>query len=209
MPNTKFIVIYDTYCGWCYGAHPVLDALVNSGAEVETYHRYLFQGYNAHRMADGFGVQAARMDARIGQMSGQEFSEAYMTNILGSKTEVLESGLTAQAAALAHGKGPKVELAVAARLQKLRYVDGVSATDRDAIVAALIAEGFSEADAARIGTKELAAEAAALAETAADYLAQVHAGGVPTILKLTEEGAQVISPTDFMSNPAAIVKLAA
>jgi len=53
--SRRFTYIYDTYCGWCRGAHPVITALIESGAEVEMQHIHLFQGANAYRMADGFG----------------------------------------------------------------------------------------------------------------------------------------------------------
>ncbi|WP_282154123.1 hypothetical protein [Ruegeria atlantica] len=56
---TRFTYIYDTYCGWCYGAAPVIDALIESGADVTVMHRHLFQGANAYRMGDGFRIRSA------------------------------------------------------------------------------------------------------------------------------------------------------
>ena len=29
--SRRFTYIYDTYCGWCRGAHPVIAALIESG----------------------------------------------------------------------------------------------------------------------------------------------------------------------------------
>ena len=143
MEDPKFIVIYDTYCGWCYGAAPIFDALVAAGAEVEALHLNLFRGPRAYRMAEGKGAQVLEADRRISALTGQPFSQKYIGNVVLSATEVLESSLTAQAAALVHGKGAKHEFALRARLEKARYVDGISASDRSAVVAALLAIGLT------------------------------------------------------------------
>lgn len=207
MSDIKFVIVYDTYCGWCYGAHPVFDALVNSGADVETYHRHLFQGANAHRMADGFGAQAETYDARIGEMSGQPFSEDYVNNILRSDSEVLESKLTAQAAHLIRERGAKAELDLAARLQKQRYVEGVSAANRDMVVAALIAEGVSPEAAERIGSKGLAAETESSTQKAIAWMEAVGGQGVPTVVMINGDTTTAIDASRYMGNSQAITAL--
>lgn len=208
MSKTKFIIVYDTYCGWCYGAHPVFNALVESKADVETYHRHLFQGANAHRLADGFGAQAEKHDVRIGQMSGQPFSRTYVENILRSDSEVLDSSLTAQAAHLIRERGAKAELALAARLQKERYVDGVSAADLDAVVSALVAKGVTVDIAERIGTRELAAETAATTAKAIEWMNAVGGQGVPTIVMIKDDGMTSVDASAYLGRPAEIVALA-
>ncbi|PRY74398.1 putative protein-disulfide isomerase [Yoonia maritima] len=209
MSNKSFVVIYDTYCGWCYGAAPVLDALVSSDAKVELLHRQLFSGPNAHRMADGFGKQAERVDAHIEELTGQPFSQAYVENILRSKSEVLNSELTAQAAALVHDKGAAAELKLAAWLQKLRYVDGVSAADRPALVKALVAEGVAEAEAEQLGTARLKAKADAVSARAVTLSAQYGAQGVPTVLDISTGDAQIIDVSRYYDAPAQIRALTA
>jgi len=83
-------------------------------------------------MADGKGERILEADARIAAPSGRRFSQAYIDNIVLSDTEVLDSGYTAQAAALVHEQGAGREFAVRARLETARYVNGVSAADRAA-----------------------------------------------------------------------------
>ncbi len=209
MSNVKFIIVYDTYCGWCYGAAPVLEALAGSGADVEVLHRYLFKGANAHRMADGFGEYARRYDAEIARLTGRIFSQTYMDSVLGSETEVVESGLTAQAAALVHHKGPIAELSLAARLQHARYVDGVSAADRTSVVDALIREGVSRTEAERIGTAELAAEAADQAGRAEEIMMVGGARGVPAVFRIMGDRGEQISVSDYYRSPERILELAA
>lgn len=201
MPH--FTYIYDTYCGWCYGARSVIGALIDSGADVEVLHRHLFQGRNAYRMGDGFGRMAMQHDSRIAALSGQEFSDAYISNILETPDEVLESGLTARAAALVHDKGAKAEMALASRLQQARFVDGRSAADTAVIRDALADVGVS-ADLASATEK-----AGALSEQAQTLLAGYGLSGVPALLRHDTDGTKIINIGEFYRNPGRIAELAA
>jgi len=198
----KYTIIYDTYCGWCYGAAKALEALTQSDAAVEVLHRRLFHGRNAPRLADGFGRAAADMDARIGAMTDQPFSEAYYQNILMSKTEILDSGLTAQAAALVHDKGAQAELSLARWLQQARYVDGVSADDRDHIITALRLEGVSQESADRIGSAQLARQAELIAQRAEALQQKYGAAGVPTVLRHAAGKTELVDTAQFYARPA-------
>ncbi|MES0812662.1 DsbA family protein [Roseibium sp. SCPC15] len=207
---TRFTIVYDTYCGWCYGAHPVFAALLNSASRVEVLHRYLFQGVNAHRMADGFGAMAWSYDQRIASLTAQPFSQAYRDNVLGSEAEVLESGLTAQAAALVHGLGPGTELALAATLQKARYVEGKSTADREHVVAALVRHGIDGNEAEeKLGSRALRDAATKLAQQARHVMASVGAGGVPALI-LEQDGRRTsVDISRFFKEPETIRNLAA
>ncbi len=166
MSDKKTVIIYDTFCGWCYGAAPVFDAILDVGENVEVFHRHLFQGRAAPRMSEGKGEQILTLIPQVEALTGQTFSQSFKNKIARSPTEVLESGLSAQAAALEHDLGPAKEFAVRHRLETLHFGEGVSSNDRRAIISALIAEGVAPEEAERIGTPELAAEAAALASKA-------------------------------------------
>ncbi|WP_319520651.1 DsbA family protein [uncultured Martelella sp.] len=201
MPH--FTYIYDTYCGWCYGAEPVITALIESGAAVEVFHRHLFQGANAHRMGDGFGRMAMQYDRRIATLSGQEFSDTYISNILSAPDEVLESGLTARAAALIHDRGAKAEMALAARLQRDRFVNGRSAADKAAVTATLAEAGVT-ADLA-----DGAEKARAISEQAAALLARYGLSGVPALLRHDGDNTQIVNIGDFYQTPERIAAIAA
>jgi len=201
MSQAKYIIIYDTYCGWCYGAAPIFDALVESGADVEVLHRHLFQGRLAYVMSEGKGDQVIQADARIAELTGQTFSQTYIDNVVLSKTEVLKSAYTAQAAALVHGQGAELEFAVRHRIETARFVEGKSAANRDAIVAALIAEGVDAKDAQRIDTPELAEQAERLSQRAEELMTSVGSHGVPTILKVVGDTLELIDHTLFYGRP--------
>lgn len=200
--SPKFTYIYDTYCGWCRGAHPVIAALIESGAEVEMLHAHLFQGVNAHRMADGFGKVALAHDTRVAGLTGQDFDRRYIDSVLQSPTEVLDSTFTAWAAALVHNQGAHAEIKLARDLQNQRYIEGVSAQNRSAVETAL----------ARLGvTASLEDGAKAAAQTAAkarQTLASLNLGGVPQLIVDENGQRRVISIADFYKSPTAVTALA-
>ncbi|WP_342076990.1 DsbA family protein [Yoonia sp. SS1-5] len=207
MSDPKFTIIYDTYCGWCYGAAPVFDALVATGADVEVLHRHLFQGPLAYRMSEGKGALVLKADARIHALTGQEFSDVYKKNVVLSDTEILASHYTAQAAALVHAQGPAKEFALRQRLEKARYIDGVSAADRDAVVAALRAEDVPADQADQLGSADLAARAAVTTRKAESLMAQVGSQGVPTVLKTVGDTISQIDHSAFYGRPEDVASL--
>ncbi|MEL6411858.1 MAG: hypothetical protein AAGK67_17760 [Pseudomonadota bacterium] len=200
--SRRFTYIYDTYCGWCRGAHPVIAALIESGADVEMLHVHLFQGANAHRMADGFGKVALAHDMRVAGLTGQDFDQRYIDDVLGSPTEVLDSTFTAWAAALVHNQGARAEIKLARDLQNQRYLDGVSAQDREAVEAAMTGLGIS-------ASLENGAQAAAqTAARARQILESLNLGGVPQLIVEENGQHEVLSIADFYQSPKAVTALA-
>ncbi|WP_371170663.1 DsbA family protein [Aliiroseovarius sp. 2305UL8-7] len=199
-----FTIIYDTYCGWCYGAGPVLEALVHTG-KVELYHRYLFQGANAYRMGDGFGTQAAVIDARIHALTGQPFGKAYKRNILRSEDEVLESGLSAQAAYLIHDLGPEIELKLAQALQHGYFVEGRSTQDATFVAETLARLGLNSQ---RLGAADVVEGTRSRAADAEQISRLAGCQGVPTVLRHAET-TEIINLSEFYNSPTDISHLAA
>ncbi|WP_170417123.1 DsbA family protein [Ruegeria atlantica] len=200
---TRFTYIYDTYCGWCYGAAPVIDALIESGTDVTVMHRHLFQGANAYRMGDGFARMALQYDRRIEQLTGQTFSDAYVQDILGNPDEVLDSSLTAYAAAFVHDQGARAEMKLAHVLQRARYIDGVSAGNSEAVRNALIEFGMNHPlDEGRNHALQISAEAA-------NMQTQFGTPGVPTLLMQTNGGTTQVDISAYYTLPEEIAALAA
>lgn len=199
----KYTVVYDTLCGWSYGAADVLDAMVHSGAEVDIVHRYLFQGDRAPLLADGYREHMEDADARIAELSGAEYTDAYAANVRNSPTEQLESGLTADAAALLREIDPSREFELSRRLQKRRFVDGVSAQDRAALVDELVAFGIDRDQAERVGSDDIRKISSSLSKDAAAKMAAAGAQGVPAVIAHSPSGDSVIEVGQFYDNPEA------
>ncbi|WP_421863748.1 DsbA family protein [Motiliproteus sp.] len=211
MSDPQFTLIYDTYCGWCYGAAPIFDVLVQADIHITALHRRLFQGGAQLKMSNGFGQFAERADQRIAQQTGQPFSQTYVTQILRSKTEELNSELTARAAVLVHPQGAATEMALAHRLQKARYVDGLSASDPEPIIAALqpLLDGSMTEQQIRaaLASESLSVEATAIAQRAEALMQRVGSSGVPTLVCTVNGQHQVISLEPFFQAPEQILSI--
>ncbi len=203
--NIEYTVVYDTFCGWSYGAAAVLRALASSGARVEVIHRHLFEGDNAPLLAEGYGSRMEVFDARIASLTGVEYSDRYASDVRGSTTEVLESGLSADAATLVRERGPADELELSRRLQQRRFVDGVSGQNREDVIDVLVDFGVERQLAERIGQPELRAETRAQAERAREAMAAAGAVGVPAVIAHRADGDQVIDLASFYDDPEAAV----
>ncbi|MDG3085069.1 DsbA family protein [Vibrio hannami] len=203
MADSKFIIIYDTYCGWCYGAAPVFDALIRYGAEVELLHRHLFEGENAPRMTEGKGEYVLKADAKIKELTGQTFSKAYNENIVRSDSEILDSTYSAQAAALVRELGPEKELSICKRLEEKGFVEGISAQNRQHVVDTLIAEGVPKEKAELVGSEVMADKVKAASSKAIELMQRVGSIGVPTILKVIGDSIEQVDHTEFYNNPEA------
>jgi len=208
MTADRFIIIYDTYCGWCYGAAPMFDALVESGVEVEVLHRNLFRDLNRPRLSDGKGAAIIESDAKIAALTGRHFSQSYIDGVVLSQSEVLDSTYTAHAAALVHELGVEREFSLRKRLENNRFTQGISAQDRDSVVNALLDEGLSENSACRVGSEDLAKVADATASRASQLMSQVGSTSVPTILRVSDGTLEVIDHSAYYGNPTAIKQLA-
>lgn len=200
---TRFTYIYDTYCGWRYGAAPVIDALIDCGADVTVMHRHLFQGANAYRMGDGFARMALQIDRRIEQLTRQTFSDAYVQNTLGNPDEVLDSSLTAYAAALVHDQCASAEMKLAHVLQQARYVDGISAGNSEAVRSALIEFGVNRP----LGEGRSLAQQ--ISTNAANLQSRFGSQGVPTLVMQTDGGATQVDVPTYYHFPEEIAALAA
>jgi putative protein-disulfide isomerase len=114
--------IYDPFCGWCYGAAP----LVKAALEVLPVHAHgggMMAGGQRQLVTSRLRDFVVPHDHRIAQLTGQVFGEAYFEGLLRDTSAVFDSGppiaamLTAEKIA---GDG----LAMLSRLQLAHYVQG-------------------------------------------------------------------------------------
>ncbi|MBB2973011.1 hypothetical protein [Mesorhizobium sp. RMAD-H1] len=88
MTKTIYLTyLFDPLCGWCYGASPALEGLLQQDGLVLTIiPTGLFAGPGAFPMNAGFAAHAWEADQRIAKLTGQVFSEDYRRNVLESGT---------------------------------------------------------------------------------------------------------------------------
>jgi putative protein-disulfide isomerase len=139
LDGIEFRYFFDPLCGWCYASAPALAALAEEyGDSVRMFPSGLFV---QPRPISGIAEFAWRNDRRIGEMTGQVFSQAYHDSVLKAPDGVFTSApLTLAFIAL-----EEIDSRLAPRFlhaaQIARYVHGhdTSTVDEVARVAGMVA----------------------------------------------------------------------
>ncbi|OBZ92198.1 protein-disulfide isomerase [Pararhizobium polonicum] len=176
--------LFDPLCGWCYGAVPTLEKIAKlEGVRIELAPTGLFAGQGARSMDDRFAAFAWQNDQRIGQLTGQVFSQAYRDRILGGVGSMFDSA-AATLGIVAVGMTQKDrEREALTVLQAARYIDGRNNSDIAIVADTLDKASFSEA-AARLLAPDDALFAAYRnrIEKARSLMTEFRLDGVPALL---------------------------
>lgn len=123
--------IYDPYCGWCYGASPLINAAMSVAGGKASFMLHgggLFAGANRRPITAEFRRYVQVHDQRIAGLSAQVFGQAYQENLLHNENLVLDSAIPIAAievAQLLAGQG----YAMLQRIQISHYVAGLNVAD--------------------------------------------------------------------------------
>lgn len=127
---------FDPFCGWCYGAAPLLHQiklLQNDFAETDTplqirlHPGGMFSNHNRLQISPQFRAMATSHDARIADITGQIFSDTYKQELLLDTRRILDSTPPSAAIIAAEyvaGRG----LAMLHSLQQAHYISGLDIT---------------------------------------------------------------------------------
>lgn len=133
MPSTV-TYLFDPLCGWCYGASPVLQQLAqHSHIQLELAPTGLFSDAGGRVMDAGFAAYAWSNDQRIQKLTGQRFTEIYLTQVLGKPGVRFDSGAATLALTAVSLTEPQRELAALKLLQEARYVQGQDTSELSAV----------------------------------------------------------------------------
>lgn len=182
--NAVLHYIYDPLCGWCYGAEP----LVWAASKVD--------GLALRMHAGGLWPQPTRLpeqtrryireaDARVGQMSGQPYGEAYLNGLLFDPELVLESRPVIAAVLAAQELDADQALPMLRAIQHAHYERGRHVV-RDATLREVAAEiGLDVAEFERARKAALVDEHIAESQ---ELMNNVGAQGFPTfVLQIGDE----------------------
>jgi putative protein-disulfide isomerase len=187
--------LFDPLCGWCYGASPAIEALMQQpGIKVTALPTGLFAGAGAFPMNAGFAAHAWQADLRIRHLTGQAFSEAYRRNILEGGTGHVDSGPANLALTAVCLTAPEREFEVLKAVQRARYVQGRDNGD-PAVIARILAElGLNEASK-RLASPDEALRAAnrARIEQGQSEMHRLGARGVPTLVVGHGQNSRVVN----------------
>ena len=128
----KLHYIFDPFCGWCYAASPLIQA-VKAVLPIELHAGGMLTGDRRTRISPAFRQYVMKHDATIAQLTGQPFGEAYSNGLLVDTGVVLDSAppITAILAAESlDGRG----LLLLHRLQDGHYVEGLRISEPEMLI---------------------------------------------------------------------------
>ena len=188
VPGT-LIALVDPLCGWCWGAAPALTRLAEGGLRLEVVASGLFIGDRP--MTPEFAAYAWDNDQKIRALTGQTFSDVYRETVLGQADGRIDSGPATLALTAVQMRTPDRALAILHALQAARWVDGLDITSETVVADVLRRAGIDEDTVAAF----LAEDDAVIdtlnqrAAFARDLMQRLGARGVPTLVRVTDEGA--------------------
>ncbi|WP_369310094.1 DsbA family protein [Providencia rettgeri] len=180
MSNITLHYIYDPYCGWCYAAAPLIEvAAKHPNIHIEMHGGGMLAGRSRLHLDDDFRQHIIQSDKRIASMTGQVFSDDYLT-MLHEPNLVMDSAIpqTAILAATKQGKGFEMLKAI----QKAHYISGRHINDTSVLMDLAQSIGL---DVAQYTTDYALCEqneTAAHIQDSQKLLGQSGASGFPTLL---------------------------
>ncbi|MCK6414556.1 MAG: DsbA family protein [Giesbergeria sp.] len=192
--RTTVTYLFDPLCGWCYGASPAIQQLgQQEDIQLELAPTGLFAG-GGRSMDAAFADYAWSNDVRIAKLTGQRFTEAYRSQVLGrhgSRFDSMPATLALTAVSLS---APQRELETLKLLQEARYVQGLDICDEAVVLTLLRALDLSAA-ANRLAAKDAELEAANTARIrkARGWMQTLGVQGVPALVVSAGQDSRLLS----------------
>ena len=143
--TTTLHYLYDPLCGWCYGASPAIQQLAqDASVSLALAPTGMFSG-GGRTMDAAFAEYAWSNDVRIEKLTGQTFSAAYRSQVLGQHGTRFDSSAASAALTAVAQTAPAEELKTLKVLQEARYVDGLDICTPQGVEAILRAKGLTAA----------------------------------------------------------------
>lgn len=174
----KLVYVFDAYCGWSHGFSGTLREVVSRHPDlpVEVVSGGLFTGARRVPIREFGYVQGA--NAKIAEVTGAEFGAGY-ERLIADGSFVMDSEAAARGVAALRQAAPARAAELAAALQDVFYVDGLSLSD-PATYRKLASKAGLDADAVVAAFE--GAEAQEAAEADFRRAADLGVTGFPTLL---------------------------
>jgi putative protein-disulfide isomerase len=195
--------IFDPFCGWCYGAAPLVEAARNlPGVTISLHGGGMMAGAGRQRVTAELRSFVLKHDQRIAALSGQTFGENYRTGLLNDTSAVFDSEPPTTAILAAEQLGGQ-GLDMLKRLQHAHFIEGQKIADRAVLHTlgediGLDPPEFQNAFASIEGeaTRRHIAESRTL-------LGQVGGQGFPTFALVRDDRTTLLDFSRFLGRPDA------
>ena len=194
---TTLTYLFDPLCGWCYGASPLIQQL---GQQLDQHPEFtlalaptgLFAGGD-RTMDAAFADYAWSNDTRIAKLTGQRFTDAYRTQVLGRHGSPFDSSTATLALTAVSLTTPQRELEALKLLQEARYVDGLDTTDVPVVAQLLrIADLATAADRLVAADADLHQANTQRLQRAQGLMRSLGASGVPALVRTDASGSRML-----------------
>jgi putative protein-disulfide isomerase len=204
MSDATLHYIHDPFCGWCYGAAPLVKA-ARAVVTVQAHGGGMMAGARRQQVSAQLRDYVLPHDRRIAQLTGQPFGDAYANGLLRDTTAVFDSE-PAIAAVLAAEEVAGRGLDLLARLQEAHYVEGLRIADEAVLVEQASALGIDARAFTEALRRALASEVQAHIAATRELMARTGAQGFPTFVLETEAGFTRVDAASFLGQPQAFAE---
>ncbi|MBN8938141.1 MAG: DsbA family protein [Rhizobiales bacterium] len=204
----RMTYLFDPLCGWCYGAGPALERLARTdGITLQLAPTGLFAGENARSLDASFAAYAWQNDQRIARLTGQPFSEAYRSRVLGAVGGMFDSAPATLGIVAVALTEPAGELAALKALQHARYVEGRDNAERAVVCEILSEAGFAAASLrVRSPDADLLGAYRRRIDAARSDMSGLGASGVPALVVGEGAARRLLPGSVLFAGPEALAR---
>jgi putative protein-disulfide isomerase len=196
--NAVLHYIYDPLCGWCYGAEPLVWAATRvDGLALRMHAGGLWP--QPTRLPEQTRRYIQQADARVGQISGQPYGEAYLNGLLFDPELVLESRPVIAAVLAAQAVDAKQALPMLRGIQHAHYERGQHVVRAETLVAVADEIGL---DTAAFGAALKSVPVDEHIASSQELMNNVGAQGFPTFVLQIGDEWLAVPHGRFASTPA-------
>jgi putative protein-disulfide isomerase len=205
MTPTTLHYIHDPFCGWCYGAAPLVKA-ARQVLPVQAHGGGMMAGDRRVQVSASLREYVRPHDLRIQQASGQPFGEAYRDGLLRDTTAVLDSALPIAAMLavrqLTGGAAQGQDLDLLSRLQTAHYVNGQQVSRPEVLVAHAQALGLEAGAFEEALAHALVHEAGPHILATRQLMGRIGAQGFPSFALESQGRLMPVAWQGFLGDPA-------
>ncbi|MFC3031724.1 DsbA family protein [Pseudoalteromonas fenneropenaei] len=194
--------IFDPLCGWCFGASPLIEVLVEHCHQHQIKLNFHPAGmFTRQALPTAYRAHIIAADQRIAMLTGQEFGASYLARLQADKPIIMDSQLTCQAIIAAPQLGLNAELMLHA-IQRGHYQLGLDVSDNNTLASLAAQLGVNAADwqHAMANARNILPEA--LTTTKA-LMSRHLLQGYPSLLQTKHQQSQAVALSTFYGAPEA------
>lgn len=143
--NAVLHYIHDPFCGWCYGAAPLLRA-ARGVLPVQAHGGGMMAGSSRQPVTAQLRAYVMPHDRRIAQLTGQPFGRDYFDGLLRDEGAVFDSGPPISAMLAAQRlAGHEAALDLLVRIQSAHFLSGRRVADAQVLADLAVEAGLDQA----------------------------------------------------------------